>query len=209
MEIHAAEPGEADRRDIPASVWEPSRFRPVFERHVTAVHRYLVRRVGGSLAEDLVGETFAIAFRQREDYDPRRATGRSWLLGIATNLARRHQRSEARRLAAYQRVGVPDVDEPSDGVVNQLGDSARVDAVLARIDPDLRDVILLIGGAGLTYEEASTALKIPLGTVRSRMSRARQAFRTALADVDTEYDRRVPPSSQLRATTRSSGRRDR
>lgn len=176
--------------DIRASVRDASRFHAVFERHVEGVHRYVARRLGASLAEDVVGETFVVAFRRRGSYDPTRASERAWLLGIATNLVRRHYRSEMRRLAAYRRVDPTNSVEPADLVVDQLADAAVLDLALAQISAELREVILLVGGCELTYAEASAALDIPLGTVRSRMSRARSELRAALARIASQDEDR-------------------
>src|SRR5215218_8846331 len=87
------------------SLTEPKAFELVFDRHFRAVHRYLHRRAGRDLADELAAETFALAFE-------RRATCRAsdsvlpWLYGIATNLLRRRWRVERRRLRAYARSGV-------------------------------------------------------------------------------------------------------
>ena len=75
-----------DSEHIEASLRDPQAFTELFQRHAAPVHRYLVKRVGWQAAEDLVGETFATAFRQRGTYDLSRADARPWLFGIATNL---------------------------------------------------------------------------------------------------------------------------
>jgi RNA polymerase sigma-70 factor (ECF subfamily) len=92
-------------------------FGAIFERHFVPIHRYLNRRVGLDLAEDLASETFVVAFHRRAGYDWGREGARPWLFGIATNLMRRYRRTERRRLAAYTRIGVdslvasdPDLD---------------------------------------------------------------------------------------------------
>jgi len=80
-------PGEAgdDADVITASLRQPERFAVVFDRHAAHIHRYLARRLGGQLAEDLMGETFLIAFGGRGRYDPAFRSARPWLYGIATN----------------------------------------------------------------------------------------------------------------------------
>jgi RNA polymerase sigma factor (sigma-70 family) len=115
-----------------------------------------------------------------------------WLLGIATNLLRMHQRSETRRWAALARTGAdPAVPSPTDGV------AARVDAetafrlmagVLEELAEGDRDALLLFAWAGLTYEEIAAALHVPIGTVRSRIHRARLRLRTALSITGKETE---------------------
>jgi hypothetical protein len=80
---------------------DPRRFELVFERHFDSIHRYLARRVGRDLADDLAAETFAVAFKSRRRYDAARADARPWLYGIASNLLRHHRRREERQLRAY------------------------------------------------------------------------------------------------------------
>ncbi|WP_232519954.1 RNA polymerase sigma factor [Actinosynnema pretiosum] len=79
-------------------------FGELFDRHARALHGYLRRRVG-DLADDLVAETFLVAYQGRAGYDPARGTARAWLHGIAANLLRRHLRQEVRGLRALARAG--------------------------------------------------------------------------------------------------------
>ena len=64
----------------------PERFGAVFDRHATAIHGYIARRLGRDAADDLVAETFLVAFRQRASYEPDQPSARPWLYGIATRL---------------------------------------------------------------------------------------------------------------------------
>ncbi|MFC4858097.1 RNA polymerase sigma factor [Actinophytocola glycyrrhizae] len=100
----AAPPGSspADERLLADSLHEPERFSGLFDRYAPVVHGYLSRRVG-TLADDLLSETFLLAFRGRDGYDPARGPVRAWLFGIATNLLRRHARDEERRYRAFGR----------------------------------------------------------------------------------------------------------
>ena len=170
-----------DRADVLASVAVPARFAMVFERHVVGVHRYLARRVGATDADDLTGETFAVAFRSRARYDPEQAAVRAWLFGIATNLLLHHHRGESRRLAAESRVGrLAEPELAVDRLVERIDDAARLEEALECIEPELRDVLFLVAAADLSYEETAAALGIPVGTVRSRLWRARQLLRAVL-----------------------------
>jgi len=174
-------PNGDDQADILASLGDPARFAAVFERHVVGIYRYHARRVGSNDAEDLTAETFADAFRHRARYQPDRGSARAWLFGIATNLLLHHHRGESRRLAAHGRIVPVMVSESAENrLVDRLYSAARLDAALRAIGPELRDVVMLIAVAELTYDETAAALDIPIGTVRSRLWRARRELREAL-----------------------------
>jgi RNA polymerase sigma factor (sigma-70 family) len=183
------QPEDSHDADVIArSCREPELFALVFRRHAAAIARYVSRRLGPSAAEDVVAETFLAAFRQRDRYDVTRADALPWLLGIAGNLIRRHCRDEARMLLALSRTGADPVAESftdrSEARVAADAASRAVAAALAELDPDQRDVVLLITWAELSYGQAAEALGIPEGTVRSRMSRARSRLRAALGGTD-------------------------
>lgn len=164
-------------------------FERLYDRYAPALHRYLVRRVGPP-ADDLVSETFLVALRTSASYDPGRGAARSWLYGIATNLARRHVRDEVRALDVAARAA--SADERADGhdaaVATRVDAEARVRqlaARLARLDAGDRDVLLLTSWAGLDSTEVAAALGIPVGTVRSRLHRVRRRLRGGGTDMDT------------------------
>ncbi|QQQ78311.1 sigma-70 family RNA polymerase sigma factor [Saccharothrix sp. 6-C] len=156
-------------------------FGQLFDRHSRPLHRYLARRVG-DLADDLVGETFLIAFQTRAGYDPGRGTARSWLYGIATNLLRRHVRQEVRGLRAAARAAgsAAGVEDHGARVAAEVDASTRarlLAGALVELDPGDRDVLLLTSWAGLDSNEVAEALGIPVGTVRSRLHRVRRRLR--------------------------------
>src|SRR4051812_47213103 len=93
-----------DAEAIEASLGDGAAFGVLFDRHGTTLHRYLVRRVGWSEADGLLGEVFRVAFERRASFDLARAEARPWLYGIATNLVARHRRTEGRRLKATGRL---------------------------------------------------------------------------------------------------------
>src|ERR671936_2918855 len=101
----------ADAQTIAASLEDAARFELIFDRHFVATNRYLYRRAGREIADDLAAETFAQAFDHRHGYDPAREDARPWLFGIASNLMRHHRRAERRRLLAYVRTGLEPVSE--------------------------------------------------------------------------------------------------
>ena len=171
-----------DSDDIAASLVDSQRFAGVVDRHFAEIFRYLVRRVGRENAEDLGAETFIVAFSARNRYDPSRANALPWLYEIATNLIRRHRRTEVRMLMAYATAASqldPD-DDSSEGLVARLDHAAslaRVASAFADLDPDQRDALYLVAIVGLGYAEVSEALDIPVGTVHSRVARARTNLR--------------------------------
>ena len=159
---------------------ERAPFGEVFDLHFDPVHSYLRRRVGDS-AEDLTADTFARALAAYETFDPARGEVRAWLLGIATNVVHGHRRAEARRLRAYSREagshgpppGPPDVAAR----VDAAGLAGHAALAIAKLEAPDRDVLLLVAWADLTYDEVAQALGIPVGTVRSRLNRARSTVR--------------------------------
>ncbi|MFD0748434.1 RNA polymerase sigma factor [Phytohabitans flavus] len=182
-----AVPAPGDGELIERSLAAGESFAAIFDRHGLAVHRYLARRVGHSLADDLTSETFLLAFRLRARYDPSQPDARPWLFGIATNLLHRHRRTEVRQYQAFARTGVDPVAEPHAELVDRVAATAasrRLAAVLAKLPATERDVLLLVAREELSLAEVARALDIPAGTVRSRLHSARQRLRRALADLD-------------------------
>ena len=168
---------QTDGAAIRRSLDEPRAFTAVFDRHFDAVHRYASRRVGRDLADDIAAETFTRAFDRRRGYDVEYEDARPWLLGIATNLMRRHWRAERRRLDAVGRAGA----EPTAAGVDAALESDVVAAVRAMPRRD-RETLLLFAWAELSYEEIAVALDVPVGTVRSRLARARRLVRRQLGE---------------------------
>jgi RNA polymerase sigma-70 factor (ECF subfamily) len=172
-----------DSEAISASTRAPAGFATIFDRHFDAVHGYLQRRVGPDPADELAAQTFLVAFDKRGGYDMAQPDARPWLFGIATNLLRRHHRDEIRQLRAYARSAVDPVMDAFEGV------EARVDAsnlrrelveALAGLPAEELDALLLYAWAELTYQEIACALDVPIGTVRSRLARARARIQAAL-----------------------------
>jgi len=173
-----------DSAAIRESLQQPERFAALYDRYAATLHRYAGRRVGGDIADDLVAATFLAAFRARQRYDLARESARPWLFGILTKeIARRH-RTEKARFRALERAWS---DRPADGLADQVvadvtAQAARgaLAAALARLSPAERGVLLLVAWGDLRYDEVAQALDIPVGTVRSRLSRARRKVREAL-----------------------------
>ncbi|MGK3206311.1 RNA polymerase sigma factor [Amycolatopsis sp. MEPSY49] len=177
-----------DASVIGRSRTEPSLFAVIFDRHSRHIHRYLVRRLGPTAADDVLADTFLVAFSKRAKFDLARPDARPWLYGIATNLVSRQWRSEVRELKLRQAVGPPDVDAGhADRVAEQVTAQALgadLDRALAKLRPRERDVLLLVAAEGLGYQEVAEALAIPVGTVKSRLNRARGRVRAELDALD-------------------------
>lgn len=168
----------------------PNVFGELFHRHAAGIHRYAVRRAGESVSDDVVSETFLIAFEKRASYDLANSDARPSLYGIATNLIHRRGVAEARVLRTLERTPVEshirdhstDVDVKIDAA-RQLQHVARS---LRRLPSGDRDCILLYAWAELSYEQISIALGIPIGTVRSRINRARRWLRLAAEEAEED-----------------------
>ena len=181
----------SDRDLILASGDEPARFVEIFDRHFQSIYRYARRRAGESAADDIASETFLVAFARRGSYREDQPDARPWLFGIATNLVRRRRRDEERMLRAYGRMA-PGEHSDDHVAVDARVDAGRLQPLLAKALLKLRrperDTLLLIAWADLTYQEAAAALKVPVGTVRSRLSRARERIRKELRLSDPEQE---------------------
>jgi RNA polymerase sigma factor (sigma-70 family) len=159
-------------------------FGQLFERHARTVYNLCFRRTGSwSLAEDLTSDVFLHAWRRRSEVvfttDEQRVL--PWLLGVALNLMRNSRRSDRRATAAIARLDAKanEVDF-SDEVVGRLADERQMRDVLAvfeRLPVQEQEVLSLCAWAGLNYEDCALALGVPIGTVRSRLSRARSHLR--------------------------------
>jgi len=180
----------SDAEIIRQSWGEPERFAAIFDRYYSQIHRYVARRLGHGMADDVAAEAFLVAFAAREKYQMSRPDARPWLYGIVSNLISRHHRAEHRRYRALARTGAHQVSEGHEDEVTVRLDAqayrAPLAAALAGIPSADRDVLLLVAWAELTSDEAGEALGIPAGTARSRLHRARKRLRAALAQTGTE-----------------------
>ena len=190
---------------ITESLRRPQAFATIFNRHFDAVHGYLARRIGTDLADDLAATTFAIAFERRATFRDH-LQARPWLFGIATNLLRSHWRTERRALAAVGELGVR-ADRAAAGSESEPEfDRLGLTELIASLGPDQRDVLLLHAWEGLSYDEIAAALGVPVGTVRSRLSRARARLREgACGRRRPDHERRV--RHRTRAPTSSTAPR--
>jgi RNA polymerase sigma factor (sigma-70 family) len=176
---------------IASSVETPAAFGELFDRHATTLFRYFVRRVGPDDADALLGDLFRIAFEKRAGFDTGRGEARPWLYGIASNLLARHRQGEARRLDATARLVNTWItaSDPFSEVDARL-DASRlwtdVAAAIAALPQGERDALLLFAWEGMPYEQIAAALEVPVGTVRSRLNRARGRLRELVGESEEE-----------------------
>jgi RNA polymerase sigma factor (sigma-70 family) len=168
-----------------ATEGDPQAFARLFDRYANAIFTFCLRRTGDrTAAEDLMSTTFLHAWRRRAEMQPAADGPVLWLYGIAANLVRRHLRGVGRRRAAIARIPVSGAEpDPSEEIADRLDGARRVDRTLeALMSLPERDqeLFALCVWQGLSYEETASALGIPVGTVRSRLSRARSRLRLAL-----------------------------
>ncbi|TXS45482.1 sigma-70 family RNA polymerase sigma factor [Streptomyces sp. uw30] len=170
-----------DAEVVAGSLDRPELFARLYDRYAPDIHRYAARRLGEVAADDITADTFLTAFRIRARYDRTRPSARPWLYGIAANLIGKQRRAEVRALRALARTGHDPVAvswvEDTDSAVAAQGPLADA---LASLSVGDRHVLLLVAWADLTYQEVAEALDLPVGTVRSRLNRARRKVRTAL-----------------------------
>jgi RNA polymerase sigma factor (sigma-70 family) len=194
--------GLSDAEILIESLAVPAEFAVIFDRHYDAIAPYLGRRVDRPLADELASETFMRAFAAREAYDPGQLSARPWLYGIAIDLLRKHARGEERRWRAYARAVEHDQSggglEGADARVDAAALGAAVAAALGRLRDADREVLLLYALTDLDYEGIAIAVGAPVGTVRSRLHRARRRARAelglneaAIPDMDARTERSV------------------
>jgi RNA polymerase sigma factor (sigma-70 family) len=174
-----------DAEVIRASLVEGERFGEIFARHGPWVLGYVGRRIGPELAEDVTADTFATAFRIRNRFDLSRPDARPWLFGIAVRELSHRRRAERAR---YRMLASISAEQPVDGLADQVAANASavalrgpMAAALAKLKDRDRDTLLLLAWADLSYAEVAEALGVPVGTVRSRLHRARRVVRECLS----------------------------
>jgi RNA polymerase sigma factor (sigma-70 family) len=161
----------------------------LFDRHANRIYTYCFRRTASwAVAEDATSTVFLEAWRARERAVVLDDAALPWLYGIATNVCRNLSRSQRRHAAALGRLprpphGPDHADDAADRVDSERT-MARIAAAMADLSERDREVIALVVWSGLSYEEAAGALGVPVGTVRSRLSRARARLGATLTTED-------------------------
>jgi RNA polymerase sigma factor (sigma-70 family) len=164
-------------------------FGVVFDRHAKAIYNHCFRRVASwEAAEDLMSVTFLEAWRLRGRARMVDGSVLPWLYGIATNVCRNQRRSHwrYRRLLSRLNADVAAPDHAAD-VASRIDDERRMAEVrvaIRQLPRGEREVVELVLWAGLDYASAAVALDIPIGTVRSRLSRARNRLVGTLSGLE-------------------------
>jgi len=186
-EIHDGTSDET-RNEVHAEVL----FRDLVREHWTRLHRFIIKNIGHqSDAEDLTQQAFTEAVRSFESFRGQSELS-TWLYGIAMNLVRNYlSRAPHRRFdftddseLEYSASEQPSPEEQAEQT-EQLGALA---IALEELPPRMREVLLMVAVDELSYEEAAVLLTVPVGTVRSRLSRARAALRIKLEGRGVELD---------------------
>jgi RNA polymerase sigma factor (sigma-70 family) len=172
----------SDAEVIGRSLDQPEAFGLIYDRHAPTVLRFLGRRAGAEVAEGLLGELFRIAFERRKTFDASRPSSLPWLYGIGSNLLMKHRRGEARRLRANARMAAdePPARRASTGALDARLLFPRVADAIEALPDGEREALLLFAWEDLSYQSVAEALELPIGTVRSRLNRARAQLRELL-----------------------------
>jgi RNA polymerase sigma-70 factor (ECF subfamily) len=165
-------------------------FAEIYRRYHTVIYRF-ARMMSGSpaAAEDVTQETFTMLLRDLQRYTPDRAALSTYLYGVARNLTRSRLRRERR----FVHLDVKEDDEPASAtdpstVFEQSQQRQRLRQIIAELPSRYREVIVLCAIHGLSYAEVAAILGTPVGTVRSRLSRARHAIANRLRDLEANTD---------------------
>ena len=181
----ARSPGSDPPTDAVLLAGTRTDFGTVFDRHAGEIYRYCARRVGTEAVDDAVSDTFAIAYERRHRFDAAQPSALPWLYGIATNVLRRYRATEARHRRLVRHHGETSAEGAAERAVARADADTAVRALAGELDKisrRQRDVLYLYA-AGLTYADIASALDIPIGTVMSRLNRARTRLRTALLEL--------------------------
>lgn len=181
-----------DNEVIERSAGEPEVFALLYDRHATTVFRYVAQRLGDHVAEDVMSETFLVAFERRSAFDATVTDARPWLLGIATRLMRKHARVAAiawKGMSADLAARIaPDFIEQAGSRIDAERLSRRLAKALRRLSVADRDTLLLFAWGDLDYASIAAAMHVPIGTVRSRLNRARRQLRRAAGTQTVEQE---------------------
>ncbi|MFD7922760.1 RNA polymerase sigma factor [Streptomyces sp. NPDC059740] len=193
--MRRTEEDEAGRERARIRAGDRQAFSALYEEHARGVYQHALRLTGDwAAAEEVLSETFLAAWRTRERIEPEGGSLRPWLYGIATHKALGVQRGRKRLSAFLGRRPEPEpVADFAQETAERIDDARRLAAVqvaLERLRRPEREVLTLCVWAGLGYAEAAEALGVPVGTVRSRLSRARARL-ARLSDQAARQERRA------------------
>lgn len=147
-------------------------FRHLYRRNHPGIFRFALHMSGNrAVAEDVTQEVFMALIHNGKSFDPRRGTLGGFLFGIARNQLRKRWGQDQRLVPLPEAYEDSQVDRESDP--NSFETVARVRQAVQSLPEGYREAVVLCDLEGMSYEEAATALECPVGTVRSRLHRAR------------------------------------
>ncbi|MGD0853871.1 MAG: sigma-70 family RNA polymerase sigma factor [Acidimicrobiales bacterium] len=174
-----------------ADLWElsssdPEAFGEIFRRHARSVYAICYWRTGdAAMAEDVTSVVFLEAWRRRELVVLEQRSALPWLLGVANHTSRNATRSLRRYTQALKRLDGRRLPASDDSIIDRIEAETSLnlvgDVVRELTEPE-REIVLLVFWSGLSYEAASVALGVPVGTIRSRVSRTRRKLQLRLGD---------------------------
>ena len=176
-----------DAEIIESSRADATRFGAIFDRHHHAIYRYVANRVGPDAADSIAADVFLVSLQRRSDFQPVRDSALPWLYGIANRLVSQHRRAEERHLRAFARSArreqrdIPDDVTPADARVDAQRLDARMAEAVMALPAEQREALLLLAWADLSYADIAAATGASMGTVGSRLNRARRAVQKSLS----------------------------
>lgn len=183
-----------------AAAGRPDAFGELYDRHARAVYNFCFRRTADwALAEDLTSIVFLEAWRKRDRVSFEGDSLRPWFLGVAVNVLRARWRSQRRHRAALARLPLEQSEPFTEGADLRVDDERRMRAalrVLEQLPKRDQEIFALCELSELSYAEAAAALDVPVGTVRSRLSRARARVRSLVAQ-ETDWDGESVPAQEV------------
>ena len=192
--VEPAEPSDSDLITR-ARRGDRDAFAALYRRHHAAVYRF-ARSMSGStvIAEDVTQEVFVMLIRDLSRYEPERAALQTYLYGVARNVTRGRMRSERRFVAleaTFDEECEPTIETDIDGALNDAQNIARLRRIIAALPSRYREVIVLCELHGLSYADAAAVVRTRVGTVRSRLHRARNLIAERLKERDTTVARAI------------------
>lgn len=167
-------------------------FQALVQAHGTRLYRFIIKNIGNpSDAQDLAQQAFLEAVRSYQSFRGQSELS-TWLYGIAMNLVRNHlSRAPHRRYEFTDESALADVACETLAPEQEVEQSERMQHLqqaLEDLPESMRSILLMVAVDEMSYESAAALLTVPVGTVRSRLSRARAALRTKLKARGVELD---------------------
>lgn len=182
--------GEGGEQLVDGRIDSAGAFEDLYRSASPRVFGYAARRVGRELAEDVTAHVFAEAWASRDRYDPAKGAPIAWLLGIATNVLRRHRRNEVAQLRVLARMSTDrplvDVEEARLAAMTASERWPRVATALVSLADVDREILTLATWTDMSYAEMAEALDLSIGTVKSRLSRARTRLAAHVGELSEE-----------------------